>query len=260
MELPAPDTMRAAAAVAVAEELAEGADQPVAEEGVIHVCSSCRGCSAYVYCEVCCDAFCSVCWGAVHKGPLAAHARYCVAQPAGVAPDAPVKLGHGGGVAGMLPPPESTPGMALVAAAADAAAEVAAAASSTARRENNSAALTERALFAAFDGFGAAERSVTIGDVGEYIRRRMRRGNLAASLQRKVTMPPRLDTAAAVSALVSPEAIVAAGGVAGIKEAAGRGDPWSAGVSVAGAGIVGWAYARGEMRQSLTARGGAGRG
>lgn len=53
-----------------------------------YYCAECKGVTAYCYCEVCKDPYCSNCWYYLHpKEPLSSHPWYMIEQPPGVEHD-----------------------------------------------------------------------------------------------------------------------------------------------------------------------------
>lgn len=196
------------------------------------VCDICKGVSAYRFCEMCGDAFCSPCWASIHRGgKLATHTSYAIEQPPGVL--ANVDLPH---VSYHIPRPEVTAsaaktlGESLVFQVHHGGAPTKVSEDVETARHN--ARLAKATLVA---GERADRAELTIADVGRYMKRSRRLGNLPISLQMSVRLMPIHSVVEAVVSLTTIDAANQVGGWVALKKQPI--DQWASGVKISGAGL-----------------------
>lgn len=230
------------------------------------MCDSCLGITAYLFCEACKDSMCSACFHAVHKGRLARHATYFIAQPPGVAPDMELLVPAAGPTSART---AASHGHQLLqstqlrsARAAQEAAELAAggagllpgvAEGEGSGSEGSGEELTAPSAPPPQLSEGRMQRqlekklgldkpvsadgqdeSVTLSDIARYLRRRRRLGQLGPTLQMRARLQPMAAVQDAAAALLTEAAAFDAGGFSMLANQ--KPDAWMAAAAVAGSG------------------------
>lgn len=196
-------------------------------------CILCKGVTAYRFCEVCLDAFCSLCWASIHRGgKLASHTSYAIQQPDGVGPDTDLPE-----VEYSMPRPEevasaaTTLGESLVFDLKHKYPEHKLSSAEKITRHQ------KQMIKATMSGGETGDRAeLNIGDVGKFIAHGKKMGNLPISLQMNVSLLPFEDVVQAVLALTTIDAANLVGGWESLKRQPV--DKWASAVTVTGAGLT----------------------